>query len=74
MPSASCSAPEFRRFAKSEVEALIDAWNGCGIGDRATWRKLRDAGYLGPADADQRLLDPLHHGCALRHDVHPPFR
>jgi acyl-CoA dehydrogenase len=40
---------EFRRFAKVEVEPRVAEWNARGISDRATWRKLGDAGYLGPA-------------------------
>jgi len=38
---------EFRRFAKAEVEPRIEGWNAAGISDRATWRKLGEAGYLG---------------------------
>src|SRR3954449_3461913 len=40
---------EFRRFAKAEIEPKVAEWNALGISDRATWRKLGDAGYLGPA-------------------------
>jgi acyl-CoA dehydrogenase len=38
---------EFRRFAKAEIEPLIEGWDAAGISDKATWRKLGAAGYLG---------------------------
>ena len=38
---------EFRRFAKAEIEPLIPGWDAAGISDRATWRKMGEAGYLG---------------------------
>jgi acyl-CoA dehydrogenase len=40
---------EFRRFAKAEIEPKIAGWNANGISDKATWRKLGAAGYLGAA-------------------------
>jgi acyl-CoA dehydrogenase len=40
---------EFRRFARVEVEPKVAEWNARGISDKATWRKLGAAGYLGPA-------------------------
>jgi acyl-CoA dehydrogenase len=40
---------EFRRFAKAEVEPKVAEWNARGISDKATWRKLGAAGYLGAA-------------------------
>ena len=39
---------EFRRFAKAEIEPRIEAWNEAGISDRDMWRKMGDAGFLGP--------------------------
>ena len=39
----------FRRFAQAEVAPKVAEWNARGISDRETWRKLGEAGYLGPA-------------------------
>lgn len=37
----------FKRFAKRHVEPKIAQWNAAGISDRATWKELGQAGYLG---------------------------
>ena len=39
----------FRRFAKSHVEPKIAEWNASGQSDKATWRAMGQAGYLGAA-------------------------
>ena len=39
----------FRRFAQVEVAPRVAEWDARGISDRETWRKLGQAGYLGPA-------------------------
>ena len=38
---------EFRRFAEAEIAPRVEEWNRAGISDRATWRKMGEAGYLG---------------------------
>ena len=38
---------EFRRFAQAEIEPKIEGWNKAGISDRATWRMMGEAGFLG---------------------------
>jgi len=38
---------EFRRFAEAEIAPKVEEWNRAGISDRATWRKMGEAGYLG---------------------------
>lgn len=38
---------EFRRFAEAEVGPHLEAWNESGISDRAVWKKMGDAGFLG---------------------------
>jgi len=38
-----------RRFAKAEIEPKIEGWNAQGISDKATWRAMGQAGFLGPA-------------------------
>jgi acyl-CoA dehydrogenase len=38
---------EFRRFAKTEIEPHVESWNQAGISDKATWRKMGEAGFLG---------------------------
>ena len=38
---------EFRRFAAAEIAPRVDAWNRAGTTDKATWKKLGQAGYLG---------------------------
>ncbi len=37
----------FKRFAKREIEPKIAQWNSAGISDRASWRAMGEAGYLG---------------------------
>jgi acyl-CoA dehydrogenase len=38
---------EFRRFAEAEIEPKVEQWNREGKTDRATWRRLGEAGFLG---------------------------
>ena len=40
---------QFRRFADKEIEPRLAEWNRRGITDRATWRRLGEEGFLGPA-------------------------
>jgi acyl-CoA dehydrogenase len=39
---------QVRRFCEREIEPRVEQWNRDGITDRETWRKLGEAGYLGP--------------------------
>jgi len=38
---------EFRRFAEAEIVPHLDAWNARGVSDKAAWRKMGEAGFLG---------------------------
>ncbi len=38
---------EFRRFAEAEIAPRVEDWNRAGTTDKATWKKLGSAGYLG---------------------------
>jgi acyl-CoA dehydrogenase len=38
---------EFRRFADAEIAPHVEQWNQNGISDRAAWRKMGEAGFLG---------------------------
>lgn len=38
---------EFRRFAEAEIVPHLDDWNARGISDKAAWRKMGAAGFLG---------------------------
>jgi len=38
---------EFRRFAEAEIVPHLEAWNDAGISDRAAWKKMGEAGFLG---------------------------
>jgi len=40
---------EFRRFAEAEIAPQVERWNREGRSDRATWRRVGAAGYLGAA-------------------------
>jgi acyl-CoA dehydrogenase len=40
---------QFQRFAEREIEPRIAEWNRQGITDRATWRRMGEEGFLGPA-------------------------
>jgi acyl-CoA dehydrogenase len=40
---------ELRRFLQAEVAPRVQGWNAAGISDRETWRKMGQAGYLGPS-------------------------
>ncbi|HLK10257.1 MAG TPA: acyl-CoA dehydrogenase family protein [Candidatus Binatia bacterium] len=40
---------QFRRFAEREIEPKVAQWNRDRTTDRATWRRLGEAGFLGPA-------------------------
>jgi acyl-CoA dehydrogenase len=40
---------QLRRFAEREIEPRIAEWNRNGITDRATWRRMGEEGFLGPA-------------------------
>jgi acyl-CoA dehydrogenase len=38
---------EFRRFAEAEIAPRVDEWNRAGTTDKATWKRIGEAGYLG---------------------------
>jgi len=38
---------EFRRFAEAEIAPRVAEWNRAGTTDKATWRKVGEAGFLG---------------------------
>ncbi len=38
---------EFRRFAEAEIAPHLEAWNESGVSDRAVWKKMGEAGFLG---------------------------
>ncbi len=38
---------EFRRFAEAEIAPRVEAWNRAGTTDKATWKKVGEAGFLG---------------------------
>ena len=40
---------QFRRFAEREIEPKVAEWNRSRTTDRATWRRLGEEGFLGPA-------------------------
>ena len=44
---------QFRRFAEREIDPKLAQWNTDGITDRATWRRLGEEGFLGPAMPEQ---------------------
>jgi acyl-CoA dehydrogenase len=39
---------QVRRFVENEVEPKVAEWNHQGISDRESWRKMGEAGFLGP--------------------------
>lgn len=39
---------QVRRLIETEIEPKIAQWNRDGMSDRASWRKLGEAGFLGP--------------------------
>jgi acyl-CoA dehydrogenase len=39
---------QFRKFAEREIEPRVAEWNRRGSTDRETWRKMGEAGFLGP--------------------------
>ncbi len=44
---------EFRRFAESEIVPHLAAWNEAGVSDKAAWRKMGEAGFLGTNAPEQ---------------------
>jgi acyl-CoA dehydrogenase len=38
---------QFRRFAEREIAPRIEEWNARGMSDRASWRRMGEAGFLG---------------------------
>jgi acyl-CoA dehydrogenase len=38
---------QVRRFVDSEIEPKVNEWNRVGMSDRASWRKMGEAGFLG---------------------------
>jgi acyl-CoA dehydrogenase len=38
---------EFRRFAEAEIVPRLEEWNEAGISDRAVWKRMGEAGFLG---------------------------
>ena len=40
---------QFRRFAEREIEPKVAAWNRSRLTDRATWLRMGEEGFLGPA-------------------------
>src|ERR1700731_2596949 len=39
---------QVRRFVDTEIEPKVAEWNRAGMSDRASWRKMGEAGFLGP--------------------------
>jgi acyl-CoA dehydrogenase len=37
-----------RRFMEQEIAPKVEEWNRAGMSDRASWRKMGEAGFLGP--------------------------
>ncbi len=48
-PEHALFRDQFRRFAKRELEPKIAEWNARGQSDRESWRRMGEAGYLGPS-------------------------
>ncbi len=44
---------QLRRFAEREIDPKLAQWNKDGITDPATWRRLGEEGFLGPAMPEQ---------------------
>jgi acyl-CoA dehydrogenase len=42
-----------RRFVKVEIEPHLAQWNACGQSDKAAWRAMGRAGFLGPSMPEQ---------------------
>ena len=38
---------QVRRFVDTEIEPKVAEWNRSGMSDRASWRKMGTAGFLG---------------------------
>ena len=38
---------QVRRFVDTEIEPKVAEWNRAGMSDRASWRKMGEAGFLG---------------------------
>ena len=38
-----------RRYARAEIAPKVEGWNAEGKSDRESWRRMGQAGYLGPA-------------------------
>ena len=38
---------QFRRYVRQHVEPRVAEWNAAGITDRASWRRIGEAGFLG---------------------------
>src|SRR5258708_37877843 len=38
---------QVRRFVDAEIEPKVPEWNRVGMSDRASWRKMGAAGFLG---------------------------
>ena len=38
---------QVRRFVDAEIEPKVPEWNRVGMSDRASWRKMGEAGFLG---------------------------
>src|SRR5258708_20018777 len=38
---------QVRRFVDAEIEPKVLEWNRVGMSDRASWRKMGEAGFLG---------------------------
>ncbi len=38
---------QVRRFVDTEIEPKVPEWNRAGMSDRASWRKMGEAGFLG---------------------------
>jgi len=44
---------QFRRFAEKEIAPKVPEWNAKGMSDRATWKRLGEAGFLGANQPEQ---------------------
>jgi acyl-CoA dehydrogenase len=44
---------QFRRFAETEIEPQLEAWNALGSSDPAVWRRAGEEGFLGAAAPEE---------------------
>src|SRR5271169_1192474 len=59
---------QVRRFVDSEIEPKVAEWNRAGMSDRASWRKMGEAGFLGanaPAEYGGAGVDFIYDGIVM---------